>query len=130
MNESQAAVLFSLALELGPLAELRGWVVVGEKLETFADTIRGHGGLTDSEINRMRKWARRWKSISPSLRKFYAEQTHRETIHPCVSSALWYMLESSGPPLSGKQYAVLRSIWISEYGIEPSLELAPNLDAT
>lgn len=130
MTESETAALFSLALELGPLAELRGWVVVGEKLETFADTIRGHGGLTDREIERMRKWARRWKGVSQPIRKFYAEQTHKETINPCVSSALWYMLESSGPPLSGKQYAVLRSIWIAEYGIEPTIELAPNLSHT
>ena len=121
------AALTSLSLETNCLNDLINWEPVGSLLSEIPDIARGHGNLSMSQIQRLRRWASRWKLIAEPLRGFYREEFSDPTVDAgVVESAVWRILEGQGrPPLTGRQKGALRARWADRYGYTPQMELCP-----
>jgi len=120
--------LLALLMEVGPLTELSRWEPVGSLLETLMGSLKEVDCITKIEIIRLRGWARRWRSLDPTLRLFYETQTAGIDPPKVVDKALWFVLQPEGRRrLSGYEYRTLKSLWIKQFGDEPELELAPTI---
>lgn len=91
------AAAIALACELQHLAPLRDWTPVAETVDAVLDALRGDGGISEYEIQRIRRWSRRWRRINPILRDWYAQIAPKDAR---ASRALLWILTSAGeaPP--------------------------------
>lgn len=121
------AALVGLSMEVGCLKDLAGWPPVGAVLEEIPAVLSGNGQLSQGQVTMLRRWAGRWRALSPALRAFYAAEAADPTQDPgVVEAALWRILEGAGrPPLTGRQYGALRARWADRYGYAPAMDLAP-----
>ena len=120
MSATTAIVL--LAMEAGPLADLRGWPPVGSLLESLAGALRGGPGLSAAEIARLRLWSGRWRSLSGPVRRFYAEEVDAAGGHPgVIDSGIWSVLDGSTP--TRKQAVAIRLRFRDRFGYNPTFTL-------
>jgi len=113
--------LLALCMETAPLQALSAWEPAGSLLETLFDATRGHGGLTVSDVARLRTWSANYSALAPTLAEFLAR--HHET--PEGSAALWWVLGTSAVRPSSIVERGLRDLWTEETGAPPSIELLP-----
>lgn len=108
------------------LDELREWPFVGERIEAARAALSGAEGLDEKAIDRLADIAERWSSLDPRLRRFYGVLgTSRFTVDPSLDLALRRILLRDPAPLPGWRYAVLRSLWVDTFAVEPAIELVP-----
>lgn len=109
-----------LHLELAPLAALAQWPTVAVELAALADAFRGGDGATEAQIHRLRAWSRRWSSLHPGLRTWYATHAHTDSR---VGAALYHLLNARRPRI-GVRYAVAYA-YRETTGRSPGLDLIP-----
>lgn len=108
------------------LDELREWPFVGERIEAARAALSGAEGLDEKAIDRLADIAERWSSLDPRLRRFYGVLgTSRFTVDPSLDLAARRILLRDPAPLPGWRYAVLRSLWLDTFAVEPAIELVP-----
>lgn len=108
------------------LDELRDWPFVGERIEAARAALSGAEGLDEKAIDRLADIAERWSSLDPRLRRFYGVLgTSRFTTDPSLDLALRRILLRDPAPLPGWRYAVLRSLWLDTFAVDPAIELVP-----
>jgi hypothetical protein len=117
MHSTLAAMLH---LELAPLATLSAWPTVAIELAALADALRGSDGATEAQIHRLRAWSRRWSTLHPSLRTWYATHAHTDSR---VGAALYHLLDARRPRI-GVRYAVTYA-YRETTGRSPGLDLIP-----
>ncbi len=118
----QAAFLMLLAQArvLGPLHD---WPPCGALLDDVMDAARGHGGLSERDVQRLRRWARRWQEVDPRVRAFYEAHAGER----CVGPALWRILEHLGEGPQGAAYGRLVGLFEEKHGHRGSLDLVPHI---
>lgn len=118
------AAAIALAVELAPLSPLKDWQPVAELVEEVLSALRGHGSLSDRDIQRIRRWARRWPRLHPVLREWYAEVAPKDAR---ASRALLWLLTSGGelPPDSLRWAA--RAAMVEWTGREPAFDPLPRM---
>jgi hypothetical protein len=121
MNGSAA---IALAAELAPLAELRDWPPVAERVESVLDGLRGSGSLSESDVATLRRWSRRWRRVSAPLREFYST---RAPIDERAERALLWVLCSASGPAPGPLRGAVKSAWLDSGRRETSIELLPKI---
>ena len=145
-DTTKAIGLVSVWMEVSALRQLTNWEPVGSLLELLQGQIiefgsgcirelhdPGSEGITKSEIDRLRKWAKRWVRLSSALRKFYSVESDWELESYYLNSqsidrALWKILHDDvGVKPSPTLYRAISERWRARYGSEPSVELIPNL---
>lgn len=118
------AAAVALAVELRALSELAAWGPLSERVEGALAGLRGEEGISDREIDRLRRWARRWPLLAPELRTFYrlAAPTDER-----ASRALWWVLDNrGGRPEPFRSYG-LRDSYEQWTGRPTSLDLLPSI---
>lgn len=124
----QAAAIAGLMLEVCSLRGLRAWEPVGSALDELPAALRGQGTLTAGQVSRLRRWARRWRGLAPSLRAFYeAEANEPGGPTGIVEAALWRLLEGDRRVFTPRQGILLKLAWRDRYGSMPSADLCPRL---
>lgn len=113
-----STVVLELVQRLGALAH---WEPVGAVLQEALDALRGHGGVTAKEVDRMRRWATRWESLKPRMRVFYADHAF---LYEDAHFGLLSILEGTQAP-TGASYGRLKALWVDQYGTAPIYELVP-----
>lgn len=112
----------ALVLELVQrLGDLDHWEPVGSVLETAKDALRDAGGITAREVVRMRRWATRWETLRPTLRRFYAKHAQE---HECAHFALLSVLEGTSAP-TGASRGELQELWVAAHGAAPAFDIVP-----
>lgn len=123
---TDVAVMSALSIELGPLRALAEWEPVGAFFADFTQALRDGEGLDRRQVDRMRKWCRRWLTLDPKLRAFYADELNTHDPHGVVESAMYRVLDADhGRALTSRQTGILVSVWRDRYGHDPALDLAP-----
>lgn len=131
MNARGVAAVVALGMELAPLRDLAAWPPVGAVLEELPALARGHGSLSREQVAVVRRWAARWRALSPSLRAFYAAEVAEPGFGTgptdgLVEAAIWRILEGEGrPAMSPKQEGALHARWRARYGSPTSQDLCP-----
>lgn len=98
------------------------WEPCGALVEEARMALAGEGGLSASEVHRLRTWAARWQLVDPRLRQLYVMHYQRGA----VQAALWAVLAATTPCApSGAVYGSLRALWVELYHYEPAIELVP-----
>lgn len=90
-----------LHLELAPLATLSAWPTVAIELAALADALRGGEAVTEAQIHRLQAWSRRWATLHPGLRAWYAMHAHTDSR---IGAALFHVLDAKRPRI-GVHYA-------------------------
>jgi hypothetical protein len=103
------------------LSDLAGWPPVGALVETARTALRGDGGLSAFEGERLRRWADRWRRLDPRLRAVYAAFA---PVHETASVCLWRILEG-GAPVAGWQRGRMEAIWREVYGFCAPIDVVP-----
>ena len=109
-----------LYLELAPLAALSEWPTLAVELAALADALRGGEGTTEAQIQHLRAWSRRWRSIHPSLATWYSQHAHTDER---IGAALYHVLSAKIPRI-GVRYAASYA-YRDTTGRSPSLDLIP-----
>lgn len=112
------------------LDELREWPFVGERIEAARAALSGAEGLDEKAIDRLADIAERWSSLDPRLRRFYSNAVVGMFSAVALGDttpdlALRRILLRDPAPLPGWRYAVLRSLWVDTFAVEPAIELVP-----
>lgn len=113
------------------LDELREWPFVGERIEAARAALSGAEGLDEKAIDRLADIAERWSSLDPRLRRFYGGHLRAGSAPGClgpersIDLAARRILLRDPAPLPGWRYAVLRSLWVDTFAVEPAIELVP-----
>lgn len=122
----RAATIARVVSACRALDELREWPFVGERIEAARAALAGAEGLDEKAIDRLADIAERWSSLDPRLRRFYGVLgASRFATDPSLDLALRRILLRDPAPLPGWRYAVLRSLWVDTYAVEPAIELVP-----
>lgn len=122
----RAATIARVVAACRALDELREWPFVGERIEAARAALSGAEGLDEKAIDRLADIAERWSNLDPRLRRFYGVLgTSRFATDPSLDLALRRILLRDPAPLPGWRYAVLRSLWVDTFAVEPAIELVP-----
>ena len=109
-----------LHLELAPLAALSAWPTLAVELAALTTALRGGEGTTEAQIQRLQAWSRRWSSLHPSLRAWYATHAHTDER---IGAALYHVLSAKIPRI-GVRYAATYA-YRDTTGHSPGLDLIP-----
>lgn len=112
----------ALAMESANLRDLERWPPCGSLFEDLRLALHGEGALTRSDVDRLRRWARRWSRMPVRLRPFYIQHIDRQE----VQRALWALLETDERPSRVTRGMVTR-LFIDMEGFEPSFTVCPSL---
>lgn len=107
-------------LELAALEPLSAWPTLAVELSALTTALRGGNGVTEAQIQRLQVWSRRWRSIHPSLRAWYATYAHTDER---IGAALYHVLSAKIPRI-GVRYAATYA-YRDTTGRSPGLELIP-----
>lgn len=126
----RAAMIAQVVSACRALDELRDWPFVGERIEAARAALSGAEGLDEKAIDRLADIAERWSSLDPRLRRFYSNAVVGMFSAVALGDttpdlALRRILLRDPAPLPGWRYAVLRSLWVDTYAVEPAIELVP-----
>ena len=77
-----------MIVEIRPLADLSRWAPVGRRIEALTTALAGGEGVHPADVARLRRWARRWRTLHADLRAFYAETAEADSTAGFVL-ALW-----------------------------------------
>lgn len=98
------AAAIALAHELAPLAPLRDWPPVAQLVDEILAALRGHGSISEREIQQVRRWSRRWTRLHPILRDWYAEAAPKDA--RADRALLWLLSTDGGPPPDPLRWSV------------------------
>lgn len=126
----RAATIARVVAACRALDELREWPFVGERIEAARAALSGAEGLDEKAIDRLADIAERWSNLDPRLRRFYSNAVVGMFSAVALGDttpdlALRRILLRDPAPLPGWRYAVLRSLWVDTYAVEPAIELVP-----
>lgn len=110
-----------LALEIRPLAPLAGWAPVGRRIEALSTALAGGEGVHPADVARLRRWARRWRTLHADLRAFYAETAEDSSTAGFVL-ARWLDNE---PRPDGETLGRLHRLYRERRGAEAPFDLYP-----
>ncbi len=122
---SSGALATVIAAELAKLADLAEWEPVAKRALAIADALRGGEGVTSREVASVRNAARRWTSLNPRLRVFYAAAA---PTNPDASFVLYQMIflgARRSDLWRGPLVRRVNRIWEEMYGAPSPMTLYP-----
>jgi hypothetical protein len=118
------AAAIAFAVELAPLAPLRDWPPVAETVGEALSALRGDGSVSERDVQRIRRWSRRWSRLHPVLRDWYAEVAPKDDR---VSRALLWLLTSAGEVPPDPLKWSTRAAMVEWTGRQPAFDPLPRM---
>lgn len=127
-STEERVALLALLLEASTLFDDLGWwEPVGGLREALLLAVRGEGGLSSSEIARLRAWAARWSLVGSGLRALHRRGGTLSDPPETLSRSAWRILAYPERVLSDVDRRTLRSLYRTFFGHDPSFEVEPLL---
>lgn len=127
-STGERVALVALLLEASSLLDdLRWWEPVGGLHEALVGALRGDGGISASEVARLRLWASRWRLVGSGLRGLLRAGGTLAEPPEALSRSLWRLLAHPDRVLSGADRRVLLDLYRSLHGTDPAFEFEPLL---
>lgn len=118
MGPSLAQVT-SLNLELVSLRGLH-WEFLAMQIESLTTAMRGGEGIPESQVVRLRRWARNFSSLPRELQDFYRIESQHE---PKIGAVLFIVLDQE-KHLVGPLRGLVGRLYRERYGHDPSFSFS------